>query len=537
MKKLFSKTAMAAALSLLLAISARAAGTGSAKTNADNGTKQSTIEGVVAPDNVYDRQPFSFAAPEGAETTITVKTVTGTVVQSSSADEYGRVFLPSGLPAGLYMISGGGDRGARPLGKIEVQQRSADVLERSWEHPPQPMQLTKSFQTVKLNDRFSLPGQGFSPNCADMQVKLAGAGQAQSVPVLAATEDQLKLAPVRQMQPGLKQLTVTNPAAGQSTEPAQMLVWNAQANLDQRVLHNGGQTEFVVQVEPADLPIHIQARISGHGRFGGGRTDAEAITNRGRVTFPVYADQGSGDFKIDWELAPNQPGLMPETTNQHARTVSRDVQPVATTALAALNFWPDITNLADQEQRKKRCNCSAKIDKLELSDPQDTKDASSLTVPFIAEGTATVGHTLKDPVTLDWDLKAHASYYFEKDDGKGGWERAGDATTSKKFDGPADVVLDPKQTTHKAGKCDDGKITLTVKGKVKVSKVRDGSGKEDPLATLVAGAKDGKPLRLNIVVTLEGTFICDPCGTEKKSPSKIYVVTVDKDDNYKVATK
>src|SRR5438552_19213131 len=117
MKKLFSKTAMAAALALLLAISARAADTGSA--NADNGTKQSTIEGVVAPDNVYDRQPFSFAAPEGAETTITVKTVTGTVVQSSSADEYGRVFLPSGLPGGLYPNSGGGHRAARPLAEIE----------------------------------------------------------------------------------------------------------------------------------------------------------------------------------------------------------------------------------------------------------------------------------------------------------------------------------------------------------------------------------------------------------------------------------
>jgi hypothetical protein len=65
MKRLFTTTALAATLALLLAISARAANTDRAKTGARAGDQQSTVAGIVVPDNLYDRQPFSFAVPQG----------------------------------------------------------------------------------------------------------------------------------------------------------------------------------------------------------------------------------------------------------------------------------------------------------------------------------------------------------------------------------------------------------------------------------------------------------------------------------------
>ena len=67
---------------------------------------QSSVEGTVLPDNLHDRQPFSFAAPQAAEgTVVSVSSLDGVVVDSHAADKYGRVFLAAGLPAGLRFLT------------------------------------------------------------------------------------------------------------------------------------------------------------------------------------------------------------------------------------------------------------------------------------------------------------------------------------------------------------------------------------------------------------------------------------------------
>lgn len=275
---------------------------------------ESFAGGVVAPDNIYDQQPFSFAVTgSGSQQTVSgevvnVQTASGEVVERVPADKYGRVFLARGLPAGAYLISratSGGHQG-QPVGKIEIKQRLSDALERPWEHPPQPMQLQNAPQALKLNDPLNMTGHGFNPDCANMQVSLSAAGQTQSIPVLAATEDQLKVAPVTQVQPGLKQLTITNTATGQSIEHRQLLLYDIQGQLKRNELSSGNdQTQLVVTVAPKDPSERVKASVvSGPVDFGGGRKESEAVTNHGEAVFPVHAERGAGPFQLRWELAP-----------------------------------------------------------------------------------------------------------------------------------------------------------------------------------------------------------------------------------------
>src|SRR5215471_14640933 len=271
----------------------------------DGERQTASIEGLVVPDNVYDRQPFSFAAPQIAGEVVTIQTIEGEVVQTTSSDRYGRIFLAAGLPMGAYMVSSSG----RSLGQVEIKQRAGDALQ----HVPHTVQLHNPPKALKLSNPFSLSGQGFSPNCADMRVALNGAGQTESPIVLAATEDQLKLAPVQQLQPGAAQLRVTNQATGESTEPQALLVYDIRGELKRQIIHShGDQTRLVVTAEPDDQPLKIKVNVSsGPVDFGHGRKQAEAITNNGQAIFPVHAEHGSGPFQLTWELASIPEGYLP----------------------------------------------------------------------------------------------------------------------------------------------------------------------------------------------------------------------------------
>jgi hypothetical protein len=284
------------------------------------------VEGIVVPDNVYDRQPFSFAVPQNAGSDVSVQTVSGVVVQSAPADKYGRVFLAAGLPAGAYLIAGASkDGGHTAVGRIEIGQRASDALDRPWEHPPQPIQILNVPRAVKLSDSLSVTGHGFNPNSAVMQFNLAGPaiygnqdanGQTYTVgpdriyaitrlTVLAATEDELKSAPVASLSPGLAELTVTNVATGQSTESRRVLLYHMQGHLERRQLKSGSdRTQLVVNTRPENLALKVQASVaSGPVDFGGGLREAEAVTNHGQAVFVVHADRGAGPFQLAWTLA------------------------------------------------------------------------------------------------------------------------------------------------------------------------------------------------------------------------------------------
>lgn len=261
-----------------------------------------SIQGMVVPDSIYDRQPFSFAIPQYSNQTVSVQTVEGVVVQDTSTDKYGRVSVGDGLPAGAYLISLGS--GAPAIGRIEIKPRIADTPHQA----AQILWLQNPPQALKLSDPFSLDGHGFSPNAANMHVNLNSSGVTEAPVVLAATEDQLKLAPIQQLRPGAAQLRVTNSATGQSTEAENVLLYNLHAELKRETIHSGGdQTQLVVTTEPANLPLTVKTNVvSGPVDFGSGRKDAEAVTSNGQAIFPVHAEHGSGPFQLTWELARQQ---------------------------------------------------------------------------------------------------------------------------------------------------------------------------------------------------------------------------------------
>ncbi len=268
---------------------------------------ETSLPALIQPDNISAQQPFTFAVASGVVEgeVIDIQTIDGTVVQQNRTDKYGRVFLAAGLPAGAYLISKGGPQ-IVPVGKIEVKQAAAD-----WPQTSQPLQLQSVPQAVKRSDGLNLAGHGFSGNYADMQVTLAGNGQSAQPIVLAATEDQLKLAPLNQVQPGINNLTVTNRATGQSSAPQPLLVCDMQAHLQRNKLMRGTDaTQLLLEGEPRDLPLNVRVKIvSGPVDFGAGQKEATAITSNGMAVFPVHAERNAGPFEIAWMLEPVQPAL------------------------------------------------------------------------------------------------------------------------------------------------------------------------------------------------------------------------------------
>jgi hypothetical protein len=269
---------------------------------ADSGNQQGHVDGIVVPDNIHDRQPFSFAASQVVEgEVVDIKTVEGEVVQRRAADKYGRVFLAAGLPAGAYLISRVEGRPAPSLGQIQVLKGRVDQLERTG---PDADPICVPPAAVKLNDSFALSGQGFSPNFAEMQASLASAGQTQDVPVLAATAEQLKLGPVRDLTPGTAELKLTNKSSGRSAQPQPLMIYDLQGRLERKKLTSGEQTVLELISLPEDVPMKVRAVISGKATFSGGRTEVETVTEGGRAAIPVEAKRGAGNFHIDFEGKP-----------------------------------------------------------------------------------------------------------------------------------------------------------------------------------------------------------------------------------------
>jgi hypothetical protein len=265
--------------------------------------EKNTVEGLVVPDNISAQQPFSFAVSQTIEgEVVDIKTIHGEVVQHASADKYGRIFLAAGLPAGAYLISAG-SHGQR-IGNLEIKPQVVEALQ----HISQTMRVENPPQTLKLSEPFSLSGHGFGPNFAGTQVSLTASGDTESPIVLAATEDQLKLAPVRQLQPGLTELRITDRVTGERAEYQHVLLYDIQAHLEKRKLISGGdQTLLVVKTLPEDLPMRVRTTVvSGPVDFGGGEKETDSVTSNGQAVFPVHAEQSSGPFQLTWQLAPHQ---------------------------------------------------------------------------------------------------------------------------------------------------------------------------------------------------------------------------------------
>ena len=97
------------------------------------------VEGFVTPSNVNAKEPFTFTAQGVVEgEVIDIKTVEGEVVASKKTDKLGRVFVPTGLAAGAYLLT----HGAKSSGHLDV------VNPRS---PPNASN-TLSFQMPKFVD-------------------------------------------------------------------------------------------------------------------------------------------------------------------------------------------------------------------------------------------------------------------------------------------------------------------------------------------------------------------------------------------------
>jgi hypothetical protein len=304
-------------LFIAMAVLVWAVGSTSNASSPGPATSTSTVEGIVVPDIVGDHQPFSFALPSDGSSNVDISSASGEVVQQSSTDKYGRVFLPAGLAAGAYLIST--RSGGHAIGKIEIKQGIIAG-------PKRPLQLTNPPNVLKMNDPSTWSGNGFSPNFSDMQVALHSAGTSNDVPVLAATENQLKLAPVTQLAPGAAQLTVTNTSTGQTSTPQILLIYNIVGHLEKAKLTSGkDRTQAVIDIQPTALPLMVHVVVaSGPVDFGDGRKAADAITEGGQVVFPVFAEHGSGPFTINWSLATN-PGITSHTDCECSLTTGRCV--------------------------------------------------------------------------------------------------------------------------------------------------------------------------------------------------------------------
>jgi hypothetical protein len=280
------------------------------KARTSPGNQQGRVDGVVVPDRIYDRQPFSFSAPQVVEgEVVDIKTVEGEVVQRRAADKYGRVFLAAGLPAGAYLISRVEGRPTPSLGRIQVVQAHIDPWDwmgtDGW--VPIPIDpICVPPPAVKLNDAFTLSGHGFSPDFSEMQISLARAEQTEDVPVLAATAEQLKLGPVQNLKPGEAELKLTNKNTGRSAQPQHLIIYDLQGRLERKTLTSGEQTVLELSSLPEDVPIKVRAVISGKATFKGGHTELETVTEGGRAAIPVEAKRGSGNFHIDFEGKPVQ---------------------------------------------------------------------------------------------------------------------------------------------------------------------------------------------------------------------------------------
>src|SRR5262249_41200577 len=142
------------------------------------------------------------------------------------------------------------------------------------------------------------------PNCADMQASLFASGQTHSVTVLAATEDQLKLAPITQMKPGAAELKIINQATHQGAPAQPLLFYHLDGHVQQTKLKSGRGSTVVLEAAAAEVNMKRHAPISGRATFSGCSTELDAVIEHGRLSIPVDANKSIGDFHIDFEGEP-----------------------------------------------------------------------------------------------------------------------------------------------------------------------------------------------------------------------------------------
>jgi hypothetical protein len=294
------------------------------------------VEGMVLPSSISDRQPFTFAVPGTVEgEVIQVQTVDGEVVTTKKADRYGRVFLPAGLAAGAYMISSGSH--SKPDGKIEVKPAPQDALLKPGQNQPQSLQCQIP-GSINQAQPLRLGGQGFNPDAARNLVWF-GRGDKPSLPILAATDQEIITSSPSGVEPGSQKVTVGNVDNG-GVAAGSTFVYSIDGRLEQKTIVRPRQNEthFILSGQPANVPMKVRVIANGPVNFGGGRKEAEAELINGKADLPVHADaSGNGRYQIGFSLSDE-----PKTTTSVEKLAFSEEQISGTSSGASgLNYYTD----------------------------------------------------------------------------------------------------------------------------------------------------------------------------------------------------
>jgi hypothetical protein len=285
--------------------------------------KQHAVGEVIQPRDVHSNEPFTFAiAGMTAGEVVQIQTLQGEVREEAKTDNLGRVFLPSGLAAGSYLLASRVFSGSpKPL-TIEpwtavntpvMPIKPAMNIPNTNPLNTPPMQLTPTSPVMDLAEPVRLEGQGFSPRAADMTVNDA--------PVLAATSRELVSAPLAQA-PGHASLLVRNVRSGEMAQTTPVLFYNLEGHIEQQKLMSGQQTVLRLQFEPANFPAEVEARVvSGPVSFGQGRLVETTTIRNGEAFLPVAANTGSvGPFTLAWSMLADEAPKSPQGWLQQKAT-------------------------------------------------------------------------------------------------------------------------------------------------------------------------------------------------------------------------
>ncbi len=271
-----------------------------------------TVEGLVLPNSISDRQSFTFAVEGIVEQAVEVQTVGGNVETRAHTDRLGRVFLETGLAAGTYLVFANGSK--KSAGTTQIKPKPQDALARPGQNPPQPLQAQiPSTLNKGLNEHIS--GTGFSPNANSNELRFAVAeithGDAREAmqipiqmfnvkaPVLAATDQEIVTGKMSDIKAGAYGARIVNTESGQASAPAKTTVYSVDLKLLQnrliRPYTNG--TSLLLIGEPKDTLWQVRV-LNGPVSFKSGKETL--VTNPGgKANIPVIVDKsGNGNFRI-----------------------------------------------------------------------------------------------------------------------------------------------------------------------------------------------------------------------------------------------
>ncbi len=258
---------------------------------------QGTVTGYVTPNEVNEKEPFTFAAQGSVEgEVVDIKTVEGEVVATKKTDRLGRVFLAAGLAAGTYLLThrGGGGKPS-PTVPIEIKPGNLPLDSNAKLEIPNPAPLSN------MKDGLRLSGTGFHPDAGQMAISAGST----DLPVLAATPRELKTGSLSEFGPGSYDLKVTNRATGQTTTCDGMTLYDARSRLTRERVSNNDVTMLEFLLTPDYVRGKVKVRItSGPVHFGGGAQEKEVEVVGGvPKSIPILANAtGMGKFTIGWEL-------------------------------------------------------------------------------------------------------------------------------------------------------------------------------------------------------------------------------------------